>query len=283
MPHPLEKIFDDKKWNFRSTDGTDEHYKDIYYSYIKMLGRLSPEEQTLILKLTELFLYLPLNSYYNLAKEIAKIVNDLITDKHKNIFIVALSDPKDKGYNKSGTTVVGLFKAATIQTKYNFNRLPFKLLDMQDVLKEDFNSRNDSLIVFVDDFIGSTDTAISALDYFNNNIRNATDDLYVVCFVAMELAKAQLSASGYTVKSIYDLKRGISDSGLFSDPGKYLDIMEKIEDRIGIYPFLRFGWKRTEATLALARTPDNTFPVFWWIKDTQGNDWPAPFPAPDRV
>jgi len=54
--------------------------------------------------------------------------------------------------------------------------------------------------------------------------------------------------------------------------------MDKIESRLGNVNDFKHGYKMSESLVTMSRTPDNTFPVFWWDKCTTGSKWPSPFP-----
>ena len=50
--------------------------------------------------------------------------------------------------------------------------------------------------------------------------------------------------------------------------------MESIEEKIKAHDNEKLGYMGSEALITLARTPNNTFPVFW----KQKNNKKAPFP-----
>jgi hypothetical protein len=51
--------------------------------------------------------------------------------------------------------------------------------------------------------------------------------------------------------------------------------MEHIEKNLDIPDDYLFGYKKSEALVTMIRTPNNTFPVFWYNKKNEDN---APFP-----
>ena len=70
-------------------------------------------------------------------------------------------------------------------------------------------------------------------------------------------------------------KKGISDKYSDTELSKKIKLMEHIEKNLDIPDDYLFGYKKSEALVTMIRTPNNTFPVFWYNKKNEDN---APFP-----
>lgn len=55
----------------------------------------------------------------------------------------------------------------------------------------------------------------------------------------------------------------------------FREVMEMIENRIKVRGDFKFGYAGSEALIRMARTPNNTFPVYW-LKNKKNPH--APFP-----
>ena len=96
--------------------------------------------------------------------------------------------------------------------------------------------------------------------------------------VIQEIGLKRLNDDGIDVYYWMKRKRGISESTVIQDIPKAAAIMQALEARIDVHPTDRFGYGKSEALVAMDRTPNNTFPVFWKSHQVDGVPWPAPFP-----
>ncbi|NTW80056.1 MAG: hypothetical protein HGB32_07905 [Geobacteraceae bacterium] len=65
---------------------------------------------------------------------------------------------------------------------------------------------------------------------------------------------------------------------MFKDIDGAKDIMMRLEEKLAIPAFYQLGYEQSEATATMMRTPDNTFPVFWYPEDKHGSKSLAPMP-----
>ncbi|MCB0337828.1 MAG: hypothetical protein KDD62_16035, partial [Bdellovibrionales bacterium] len=72
--------------------------------------------------------------------------------------------------------------------------------------------------------------------------------------------------------------RGISDCFAESELDSALEVMDSIGRLMGVQKDQRLGYGGAEALVALDRTPNNTFPLYWMQKRNRQGQWPAPFP-----
>jgi hypothetical protein len=199
-------------------------------------------------------------------------------EARKEVYIVPLVSPDDRNKNKSSNMVayiarsmadeLPIFKnmprGGTPTNPWTFNAL--------------YPRRQNSLVVFFDDFVGTGDTAADAFAEYRSSIAVPGEDSILVTLVIQEIGLKRLNDDGIEVYYWMKRKRGITDSAVIQDIPKATAVMRALEARIDINPTERFGYGQSEALVAMERTPNNTFPVFWKSHRVDGIPWPAPFP-----
>ena len=81
------------------------------------------------------------------------------------------------------------------------------------------------------------------------------------------------------IKSIIgeSTKKGISNFYEGNDLSTKSTIMTEIERLIPKVKNYKFGFEKSEALVTMAKTPNNTFPVFWKDFQKKGKLYKAPF------
>jgi hypothetical protein len=156
-----------------------------------------------------------------------------------------------------------------------FAKKTLKAFNNPDHLKK-YLSREDTLILFCDDFVGTGDTAKEVIDHYNEELRLSSDMPVLVTLVAQKLGLDVVKSLNVDVAVARIRTRGISDSDKLN-VSHALNLMTQIEDKLKIEPKYRHGYKCSEALVSMMRTPDNTFPVFWCPECLDDSAWPAPF------
>jgi hypothetical protein len=152
----------------------------------------------------------------------------------------------------------------------------FKHYSDPDLLKQHTN-RKKSMILIVDDFIGTGNTAEDALKDYNLRLRIEDDLPIVVALVAQEQGIQKLSKLGVSVVATIIRKRGISDNSEIVDKPRAIELMKTIERQLSINSKYSLGYGRTEALVSMMRTPNNTFPIFWWPQMPKERSRATPF------
>lgn len=150
----LENIFQKKNWDHELASDK------IKQRYIDNLSILVFNEQTLFLDLTERFTWITSEQY---KKELVKTLFFLCEkNKGKKLYFTRCVGKKDLKKNKSSNHVLYLFKVHVM--RYHIS-LPYQTVD--DIRSIKLSELNDgsALLVLVDDFIGTGDTAMGALEY----------------------------------------------------------------------------------------------------------------------
>jgi hypothetical protein len=245
-----------------------------------LLGELRDDEQDLILTLTEDFLRCTYFDYPFLMAKALKQIDKNLMDDCKQIILLPLISPKDlsKGKNKSSNFLYPIQHKVIPEDSY-LRQYKNKVIAISNInsLNLVHGKRQDCLLLFYDDFIGSGQTASEALWDYWINYRVETDFIVVVTLVAQFRGLSLLSRHFFNVYASHVRKRGISDSEKITDVDKALSIMDRIENNLRISKRYRRGYSKSEALVSMIRTPNNTFPAYWWNRTREGTTLPAPF------
>jgi hypothetical protein len=271
------RLFGRLNWEiYVKEDDDEEDVEQLFDRYCKFLALLNKEEQKLVLKLTEEFLYCPSSTYNPMIKKALLQIDKSKVENCKQVFLLPLVAPRHSGQVKSSTA--WLYQCTTeVISKISGLKLKPRHGYVDPNFLRRHPDREDALILLCDDFVGTGETAKEAIDYYNNNLRKDNDIPLLVALVAQQAGLDLIKSLGFDVAVTHIRSRGISDSQTL-DPINALELMTKIENKLKIDPDYRHGYKRSEALVSMMRTPDNTFPVFWCGDGCDGSPWPAPFP-----
>lgn len=279
LPHDvirLVDIFNKLNWKLDTNDEQISNHRNIFDKFCNFLDFLNREERDLVLLLTEDFLHINFWNYPTLLKKaLLEIPNDLI-DSCENVYLTALISPKDIGKTKSSTSMLYGCLHEVIPNIETFNKKKPKSYDNPNLIDEKHKNRQNSLILLLDDFIGSGDTAIESINYFKENSYNESDTIIVVSLVAQIQGVLRIEEAGHKVFYANLRDRAISDSVRIKNKFRALKVIRNIEKRMGIeknadvQKDYRLGYKRTQSLVSMIRTPNNTLPIYWWSKKPNG-------------
>lgn len=267
----LIAIFDKKSWEIED----DSNEVSLFNRFSSTLSELSYDQQLLILELTERFTQIKIEEYLIYIKKVLeKLVKDQKVDitNINNIYIAPLISPEDFGKSKSSTMVQYVIRNI-IKT---IPELAFKRIIYTEGLQVESEQINqeDSILFLVDDFVGTGETALSAINYLNN-IKSIDDKKVVILTIAaLEIGMELVQSLEILIYTGLVFNKGISDFYPPEIVSEKISLMESIEVKIKAHKNERLGYNRSEALLTLIRTPNNTFPVFWKEKKNRI----APFP-----
>lgn len=251
---PIEECFDDK----------------VFDNFCELLKQLDSEQRKLLISLTKDFLWVQESSYLPyFSKTFNIFVDSYDFYRGKNIYICPLLPEEDFGKSKSSVYLFYSVKSClkVIQSKYNDFAITYS-----DMPKEvDLNLvKNNYTLCLIDDFIGTGETAESAVSYFLNQ-GIAKEKIVILALVGMKAGLSKLEKAGYQVYSNVLCDKGLSTKYDESQ----IAIMRDIEESIGVRADYRFGYGASEALVRMRRTPNNTFPIYWY-RGKKNNF--APFP-----
>lgn len=269
----LTEIFRKLKW--RRSDRFARPDKTVFDLVAEMLSALTPDQRQLIFTLLPSFLWIKGDDYFPQFRIALETIPNSLFDNRENIVVVPLSlNPSDM---KSGLSLIYPAPESLIPALgFSIGKTVKKFITIDRIPKDD----PPSVILVIDDFIGTSDSAESVITKYKNNYQNRDDIIAFVSIVCMAEGQRRLLEAGYQVFSAFYPTKGISENDVFDSDeqrDRARSTMTEIENYIEAKQEERFGHGRSESQVAMLRTPDNTFPIY--RIDHQGPPtWYAPFP-----
>ncbi len=261
-----ERVFNSLGWDKEEKDFGTKPF-DIF---CETLSLFSEEQQDLLVDLTLNYLYFPLVNYLKGYIEIFTKIEKELDKRIKKFYLLPLLPEDDIGRGKSGVFIVyhlhdskSKFEAI-FPWQFNFIReiIGNPPLGLPKPIK--FNVRKDSRIVLLDDFIGTGKTAERAVNYLVKKQKYRLKKIIVVTLVSQKEGLEYLQSKGIKVYTLSIREKGISDYYGGHEKELMVNRMEKIEEFLHVDEDYRFGYGRSEALVTLKKTPNNTFPVYWY-------------------
>ncbi len=272
----LYSIFREKNWSLKEFG---KH--SVFDRFCSRLAELkNDEERDLIIELTNEFLWVKSNMYEEyLLVAFKKLFdsNDWKPDKNKNIYICPLLPERDFNKLKSSTHMLYLCQSILMRTYIEFQEDQIRICETPKVLKlDDHITKMDSLIL-IDDFIGSGETALECLKYLKF-LKDIDKKIYVVSLVAQEGGINNIVKEKVSVFAAKIRKRAITDMYSEIEAKEKIEIMRKISKDLKAPQNMLLGYSDTESLVSMIKTPNNTFPVYWYEKNNF-----APFVRKENV
>ena len=265
-----EELFNTKGWIIEASNNS------MFNRYCSRLSMLSKGQQLLVLDISRRFNIINGQDYLSIFFDIFNN-NELLNNGDvvccNKYYVFPLIAPKDIGKSKSSTFLHYFLKSSEVRYKGFFENkeLVFCEINNIDWVK---NINEKEKIILVDDYIGSGETAIEAVQVFlDNDILNSK--LVVIALAAQEIGINNLRKADIKVYTNKIYKRGISDYYLEDELEDAILTMKDIEKKLKVTENYKFGYAKSEALISMNRTPNNTFPVFWFQKNRESL---APFP-----
>jgi phosphoribosylpyrophosphate synthetase len=238
---------------------------------------MTNDEQNLIIELTERFKVIYQQEYLRYFLDIIRNNNELImgnVGKCKKYYVIPLLSKEDIGKVKSSSFLWYGLKTTEIQYESFFSGKELLFREKPDNLSNKINDNSEAILILIDDYIGSGETAVSAVEYcMLQGIKK--EKIVIIVLAAQEIGLRCLKDKGLQVYTNICLKRGINDYYQDAELKKAIKVMMGIEQKINVSDEFLFGYKKSEALISLSRTPNNTFPIFW-LENTSYKI--APFP-----
>lgn len=260
----LTEIFAKKKWEINI--GEDE--LSLFNRYCIMLSQMTRDEQILILELTENFIIVSPDKYMHY---LSNILNDFVKSNKemlkeiKNIYIAPLIAPKDFGENKSSTFVQYLMQACIFSCSELANKKCVYTKELE--VDKDLINTQDSLLLLVDDFIGTGGTANEVIEYLTNEKEIKKSKISILTIAILEIGESRIMEMEVDLYYSIKTNKGITDNYTDENLSEKVSLMDGIEKKIKVHRKEKFGYDRSEALITLVRTPNNVFPVFWKNKN----------------
>lgn len=225
--------------------------------------KFDQEEQQFILDLTKRFKKIGIEEYQPIFEELAYQIQ--CDYPNAEIILAPCLPESDLGIMISARMV--LYSMQSTSYTYDLSRC---WIEKDDIAKKANYIKDNTIVVFTDDFIGTGETALGALDYVHKVLGEdfSNDRIKVLAIAVQQTGKQVINDKGIQVYSEYVFNKGISDhyqGDALTDATKK---MESIESKINVREGLHFGYGHSEALVCMARCPNNTFPVYWLGKNT---------------
>ena len=276
MLNDLQELWSEKKWEFP----TIEQSQLAFDAFCAMISQLSSkDEQKFVLALTKSYKRYSLNSYSLMLIKALRSIEDCDLVGIRNIVFAPLINPSDEhiGKSKSGQALPYIAEHVAAPLTEKFNGLVISAISTPTALPPILNS-SETLLILLDDFIGSGDTAKNAVwGLIDKPVTNKVKYLVVVV-AAMRNAIDFLGGYNINVRCGDVLTKGIAENEFFVDKAIAYSLVDAIEAELDVGFDYRRGYKRSEALVSMLRTPDNTFPMYWCKKRVNDRVWSAPFP-----
>lgn len=274
----LYAIFESKSW-----DTCEIGEYSVFDRFCERLAELENDGQRdLILNLTWDFLWVNSSKYEQyLLIAFQKLFKDKSwkPGKGKNICICPLLPERDFGKVKSSIFMLYLCQSILLRTYEEFRDEQVRICETPEVLKgQKYREHIDSLIL-IDDFMGSGETALESLAYLDF-LRQEGKKIYILVLVAQRQGMENVQKEGIPVFANIVREKGISDKFDKEEAEQKLGEMKKISKRLKVPKEMYLGFLESESLVAMNKTPNNTFPVYWYEKNGHSH---APFPRKENV
>lgn len=268
----ITNLFNKKKWPIeRETDTIGS----LYGRFCKRLEMLTQEEQNLVLSLAENFIYITFAdlceqifcSFYAVNEDIYMNNNKIIIAPLKDYYKIKKDGSRSINTKTHGSDMIwNLFS----RTEYRWMDYSNKFITCDQISTIKRLYKDKCKILLIDDFVGTGETAKSAIDQLVDISGIQKRDIFILSLIAQESGRKYLMQNGITSFSDKIIKRGISDCENYSEEqiSKLLILMQNIERKIDkTIPESEntLGYKKSEALVSiLEKSPNNTFPIFWY-------------------
>ncbi|USD26229.1 hypothetical protein [Flagellimonas marinaquae] len=273
----LNKVFKSKNWHEKDTD------EFVFHNFCKLLENLENDERELLIELIERYEWISFSQYPKRILASLESIEEEKINQIKTIYLFPVIKVEDEGGFKSGSFLIYQIKALKNQLK-KYSKITFKYVSKFDFFSQDkFKLKPNEAIFLIDDYVGSGETLNDCLQEIRGNAEITNDKLCIFTIAAQRETIEAFDAEGIAFYSDFRSLKGISDFNETPLREEKIDLMLKMEKMIPGGSHFSLGYNGCEALITLARTPDNTFPIFWkkYRKGKQSFD--APFSREDTI
>lgn len=296
----VDQIFENKGWEM---EPEKELKLSLYNKYIDRLKRLPDDTRSLFLELTERFDSIGLIEIASLFFKAYENIDESILNNAKKIYILPLVEPElslknnkkgnnllmnawysftaifskktiDRPKNKSGENILAIIENSEYRGLSNSSKFIFP--QSYSRFKSIFNKKTD-LLILVDDFVGTGDTANNILKYYYKSSKFNSENTIILSLISLKQGIENVLLKNKTKVFQSQIKeRAISD---YYNTKKEIDLniskVKMMEKTLRCEVDLTLGYKESQALISIMnKSPNNTLPVFWH----ETKSIPAPFP-----
>jgi hypoxanthine phosphoribosyltransferase len=296
----VDRIFEKKGWEM---EPEKELKLSLYNKYIDRLRRLPDDTKGLFLELTERFERIGISDITSLFFNAYNNIDSSILNEAGKIYLLPLVEPElrlnkkkgnwffkniwyyvisfftnntiiDRPKNKSGENLLAIIELSEYRGLSHSKKFIFP--QSFSKFKYIFKKNND-LLILVDDFVGTGDTANDVLKYYFKLSKFNYKNTIILSLVSLNQGvKDVLTRSNVKVFQAKIKERAISD---YYKTKEEIDIntlkVKSMEETLRCELDLSLGYKESQALISIMnKSPNNTLPVFWH----ETKSLPAPFP-----
>lgn len=271
------RLFQEKNWDIK----TDESNLNTFDRFCQRMAELkSDEDRDFMLELSRDYLWIRSENYEKMLLEIFQkwySCTSLKFDKNNMLYICPLLPPKDFFAMKSSKYMLYLCQSTALREMIGFHECDIMLFENPGLLKGQLDRMQ--ALILIDDYIGSGETGIGCLRYIKD-LGVDMKKIHVLSLVAQEEGILELQKEGVNILSLLICHKGISDKYPKEEVEGRLSRMKNIGKTINVQKNMRLGFGDSEALVTMIKTPNNTFPFYWYEKDSSVA---APFPRRNNV
>lgn len=221
-------------------------------------NNLKDEERDLFYELFKQYSIIKLDQYVSLFFSLLKDLDASLSTKIKRIFFLPIIDINYPNKQKSGHFVFSFLDSLNFyQNELFINQKICLSVEIERAKQSD-------IFVFIDDFIGSGKQALAHIETVMKKYQLKPSQVYIFCFVIMSVGYDLLINCGFNIIFKNKYNKSISENMAVSIRDKYLEILDKMEQRFNVPDDYKRGYGKCEGTVSLKKTPNNTLPIFWY-------------------
>ena len=278
----LAEIFKDKGWDIE--ESVENEYS-LFDLFCMRLGELeSDADRDLIIELTRRYLVVDLDDYGKYLKSVWKSFFNSNQELIKNIDTIHIFPVQDKNYpnkTKSGNAVCYFLQGVILRRFSTFHDKRIRIIETFEGLEK--HREEIQCLILVDDYVGSGDTLLSCVNLIEEK-GISKEKIMVLTLVLQEYGKNVVEEYGVSIYSAVLKNKAITDNYEKEEVEKKIDQMKQIGKQIKLKDKnLYLGYKATESLVTMIKTPNNTFPFYWYEGRKDGKLMFAPFARRNNV
>lgn len=277
----LFQIFVENNWEIQSEDDEEQLTFDMFCKRLNELD--SDADRELIMELTHKYLVVNVEEY---SKYLIDVTRKFLKDNKKSIdtldtlHIFPVQDANYLGKTKSGNLMCYLLQGCFMRRFKEFHDKRIRIIETFDALEK---YRDDiECLILIDDFIGSGDSVLECVNLIEER-GIEKDKIKAIALVLQEQGKKAIEEYGINVYSSVLRNKAITDNYSKEEAEKKKEQMKGIGKKIKANKELYLGYKESEGLVTMIKTPNNTFPFYWFEKKKEGKHTTAPFPRRNNI
>lgn len=228
------------------------------------------EQKNLVFSLLDRFHYLKEDMVHLLLEQMADYIVNCEFEKSRTLLVASTYDEEAD----SGQKILDMLKVPLYERRWR----DVKTVNIIGKAIRPISQGKDQIII-IDEFLGTGRTLRTRVEWLKKNANQNID--IKCCFMAgMRNAVEALNADSIKIFCPLQLEKGISEyfegDRLAHAEHDMLCLESKLAQRIQekYLADYSFGFGKAEALYSLenGNTPNSVFPIFWWIKDQNGNE-----------